>query len=96
MSREPHLLKRASTTGAIPEGAVFIGWPSKWHNQFRFMGLTREEAVRRHREWFLAPEQAALREEAQRELMGCDLVCYCTPLPCHGTVLLEVANGRVH
>jgi hypothetical protein len=28
------------------------------------------------------------------ELRGRDLVCWCAPLPCHGDVLLELANGR--
>lgn len=29
---------------------------------------------------------------AKRELRGKDLACWCHPLPCHGDVLLQVAN----
>jgi hypothetical protein len=32
--------------------------------------------------------------EALHELRGLDLVCWCAQLPCHGDVLLEVANKR--
>jgi hypothetical protein len=27
------------------------------------------------------------------ELRGKDLVCWCAPKPCHGDVLLRLANG---
>jgi hypothetical protein len=29
---------------------------------------------------------------ALHELAGRDLVCWCAPLPCHGDVLLRLAN----
>jgi hypothetical protein len=32
--------------------------------------------------------------DALPELRGCDLVCWCVPLPCHGDALLALANGR--
>jgi len=28
------------------------------------------------------------------ELRGKDLVCWCSPLPCHADVLLELANAE--
>ena len=31
--------------------------------------------------------------DALSELCGLDLVCWCMPLPCHGEVLLELANS---
>jgi hypothetical protein len=30
--------------------------------------------------------------DALPELRGCDLVCWCAPLPCHGDVLLRLAS----
>lgn len=30
----------------------------------------------------------------RRELRGCDLVCYCAPLRCHGDFLLRIANDE--
>lgn len=75
-----------------PSDAVFIGRPSKWGNPFA-IGLhgTREQVIEKYREWLMArPELVAA---AKQELAGKDLVCFCKPLPCHGDVLLEVANG---
>mgnify|MGYP001566276022 CR=1 FL=1 len=34
-------------------------------------------------------------EAAKRELQGKDLVCWCAPLPCHGDILLAVANLEI-
>jgi hypothetical protein len=30
--------------------------------------------------------------DALPELRGLDLICWCAPLPCHGDVLLRLAN----
>ena len=63
--------------------------PSKWGNPF-YAG-SREENVRRHREWFLAqPEMVAM---AKRELRGKRLGCVCAPRDCHGDIIAEVANS---
>jgi hypothetical protein len=32
--------------------------------------------------------------KALHDLRGCDLYCWCAPLPCHGDVLLALANER--
>jgi hypothetical protein len=32
---------------------------------------------------------------ALHDLRGLDLVCWCAPLPCHGDVLLRLANETV-
>lgn len=42
--------------------------------------------------WVMKPEQAALREQARRELRGRDLVCFCKPKRCHGDTWLRIAN----
>ena len=34
-----------------------------------------------------------LVEEARKELVGRDLMCWCHPLKCHGDLLLFVAGG---
>lgn len=75
----------------IPEGAVYIGRPSKWGNPF-VIGKdgTREEVIAKYRVWLLA--QPAKVEAVKHELSGKDLVCFCAPKGCHGDVLLEVAN----
>jgi hypothetical protein len=78
---------------ARPAGAVYIGRPTKWGNPF-VLGHdgTRQQVLDKFRAWVFAPEQDALRAEAQRELRGKDLLCWCAPSPCHGDVWLMIAN----
>lgn len=77
---------------AVPRAAVYIGRPSKWGNPFAIgQDGSREQVITKYREWLLANPE--LVQRVQRELAGKDLVCFCSPLPCHGDVLLEIANG---
>lgn len=77
----------------VPEDAVSIERPSDWGNPFKVTtGRSRSEAVSQHREWVLS--QPEYMEKVRRELRGKDLVCCCHPKPCHGDVLLEVANDN--
>ena len=74
----------------IPQGAVLVGRPSKWGNPFRIgVDGTRLQVIERYRRYVMA-SPALLR--ALPELRGKDLVCYCAPQPCHGDVLLDLAN----
>lgn len=81
----------------IPEGAVYIGrkWrhipASKWGNEF-VIGWDgdRTAVIAKYRVWICdQPELIA----ALPELRGRNLVCFCAPEPCHGDVLLELANA---
>lgn len=84
-----------------PPGAVYIGRPSKWGNPFtHYVGTlalhrvkTRAEAIAMY-ERYITVHNPDLLEAAKRELKGKDLVCWCSPLPCHGDVLLKIANGE--
>ena len=74
----------------IPEGAVYVGRPTKWGNPFE-MGKhgTREEVVAKYKAWITnQPELMA----ALHELKGKDLICWCAPEACHADVLLALAN----
>ncbi len=83
----------------IPSDAVYIGRPSKWGNPFKLndpsfpKGLSmlgkRRMAISKYREWLLRNGELT---KCLHELKGKDLVCWCAPLPCHGDVLLELAN----
>ena len=75
----------------VPEGSVYIGRPSKWGNPFSIgKDGTREEVIAKYLGWILThPEKM---EEAQRELQGQNLVCFCAPKACHGDILLRIAN----
>lgn len=80
----------------MPEGAVYVGRTTKWGNPYKVTDrVTPWQAV--------AAYEAAVRggfdyvpgpKEIVAELAGKDLACWC-PLdqPCHGTVLLKIANG---
>ena len=73
----------------VPDDAVYIGRPSRWGNPYTMVTFTREEAIEKFRHYI-----RNRHEEIREELAGKDLVCWCTPLPCHGDVLLEIANGN--
>ena len=85
----------------IPADAIYVGRPSKWGNPFKLPSFyshqpkatklaLRESVVRLYRDYL--DKRPELKEAARRELKGKDLVCWCSPLPCHADVLLEVAN----
>lgn len=72
---------------------VYIGRPSKWGNPF-VIGKdgTREEVIEKYRQW-LVPILEEHGVGPIAELKGKTLGCWCAPKPCHGDVLLELANG---
>jgi Domain of unknown function (DUF4326) len=75
----------------IPAGAVYIGRGSKWGNPFRIgQDGDRAAVIAKHETW-LRDRHDLLRSLG--ELRGKDLVCFCAPAPCHGDLLLRLANG---
>lgn len=69
---------------------VYIGRPGKWGNPFELgRDGTRAEVIEKYRAWILT--QPKLLSELG-ELKGKVLGCWCSPLPCHGDVLLELIN----
>lgn len=72
---------------------VLIDRRTKWGNPFKVGEHgTREAVLYDYRNWINAPEQAALRDAAKRELRGKVLGCWCAPRACHGDILSEIAN----
>ena len=69
---------------------IYIGRPSKWGNPF-VIGKdgSREEVIAKYREYLISNE-SLLRGIS--ELKGKVLGCWCHPNPCHGDVLVELAN----
>jgi Domain of unknown function (DUF4326) len=82
-------IQRRRTKGwRMPEGAVYVGRPSRWGNPYRM--FSPMGAVSLYRGW--AHLQVRLRGSSWIEpLRGHDLACWC-PLdqPCHADVLLEL------
>jgi hypothetical protein len=97
----PVRIQRKRTKGwRMPEGAVYVGRPTKWGNPISIADAGSPEAAVDHYRYFCGMDPDAplhfgneLRERAKRELRGKDLACWC-PLdrPCHADVLIELAN----
>lgn len=90
----------------MPEGAVYVGRPSRFGNPFSGPGaaghyrrwlsgrMSRAEFRRwRTNPWALYHDRTEVLRELPR-LRGRDLACWCGPgEDCHADVLLALANG---
>lgn len=96
----PRRIQRKRTKGwRMPEGAVYVGRPTKWGNPYRVGPETRaafavsaaQRAVNQYR--LLVSQMVERGRLDLEELRGKHLACWC-PLdqPCHADVLLELAN----
>ena len=95
----PRVLNYRHTHG-IPDGAEYIGRAmpryglagSKWRSPFKL----RNNATADERVEVIAKYEQHLIDSGlinqTHELHGRDLVCWCAPKPCHGDVLLRLAN----
>lgn len=76
---------------------VYIGRPSKWGNPYShkegtkatFKVDTVEEAIANYRNWIKGNPELL---DDLHELKGKVLGCWCSPKPCHGDILMELAN----
>ena len=77
-------------SGHRSSNAVYIGRPSKWGNPF-VIGRdgTRDEVIAKYGNWLLAKPDLLAQIG---ELRDRHLVCWCAPDPCHGDVLVALAN----
>ena len=90
----PKRLRRDKLYGwRCPEGAKYVGRPSRWGNPFKVgeHAKTHEAMVAMFRDHLEAnPELLAA---GKRELKGFDLACWCRPdQPCHADIWLDVVN----
>lgn len=97
MGEAPKRIQRKRTKGwRMPEGAVYVGRPTRWGNPFALPGREREHrawAVTAYREW-VTKSGVRIDEAAEEHLRGHDLACWCAlDQPCHADVLLELANA---
>jgi hypothetical protein len=96
-------IQRFRTKGwRMPEGAVYVGRPSRWGNRYRTgdfdLGMGRLMDAPAVVECYRAEVMGWNHDYRLRwiaPLRGKDLACWC-PLdqPCHADVLLELANGE--
>jgi len=96
----PKRIQRKRTKGwTMPEGAKYVGRPTKWGNPFRVDdGHTRQEAVDLYREYWQS--ELALCSDNWNDILELRdydyLACWCKLSdPCHVDVLLELLNAKV-
>ena len=79
---------------------VYIGRPSIFGNPF-YIGRdgTRTEVLAKYRRWLAkadSPQAQRIIEAIKSgQLDNKRLGCFCSPLPCHGDVLLDLVLSRV-
>lgn len=77
----------------MPRGAIYIGRPSKYGNPFPLSDFkSREECLKAYQNWLNT--QPELIADIKLNLAGKDLVCFCNPKPCHGDILIKIANEK--
>ena len=78
---------------------IYIGRPSRFGNPFSHQAGTlaeykvdsREQAIEYFENYI--NNTPWLLKAAKEELKGKILGCFCHPLPCHGDILLKIANS---
>jgi len=76
-----------------PEGAVYVGRGSPWGNPFIIdERYDRDEVIALFQK--MIDEEPGWIEKIKDRLVGKDLLCFCAPKPCHGDILLRIANGN--
>ncbi len=69
---------------------VYVGRGNKWGNPF-IIGKDgdRQAVINKYREWIKTqPELINALPELEGKILG----CWCYPKPCHGGILVEMAN----
>ncbi len=78
----------------VPKDAVYVGRPSRWGNPYRVSKTkTRDRSIREFQTY--AELKDFYEPDWLEPLRGKDLVCWCSPLPCHADVLLRMANEDI-
>lgn len=83
-------IQRKRTKGwKKPEGAIYIGYGTKWGNPFKWKDLgSREIAVRKFKEWL--PDAIRRGEFEIESLRDRTIMCFCSVGDsCHGDVIIE-------
>lgn len=85
---------------AMPRGySIYIGRPSPLGNPFRIgPDGDRARVVELYRQWIeikIEDNDPCVVDELRRikEAGDVNLVCWCSPLPCHGDVIKEIVEN---
>lgn len=77
--------------GNAPAGAMYIGRGSAWGNPF-VIGKDGNRAEVIDKFYRYAVKKLKDSPEWLTPLKGKDLVCFCSPLPCHGGIIIQLIN----
>jgi hypothetical protein len=89
----PKIWNKRHKLSIPPPDAVYVGRPSSWGNPFVTQQHTKAghaEVVGQFRNY--AEDKLKKEPDWLKPLKGKDLICWCSPLPCHAEVLMEMAN----
>ena len=84
------LNKRRLPGGKMPEGARYIGRPSRWGNPFKLgRDGERDEIMAKYAEWLESKlNDDDFCNELAKLSKATALVCWCKPEACHGDQLV--------
>ena len=72
---------------------VYIGRPGKWGNPYTLDNYTREEAIELYRKYLWSQiKSGKITIDDLKQLQGKTLGCWCSPLPCHGEVIISAVK----
>ena len=73
--------------------AVYVGRGTPWGNPYELSATcNRYDSMTKYRKY--VRERPGLQKLIREELSGKDLLCSCSPAPCHAEVLVEVCNDE--
>jgi hypothetical protein len=91
----PQRIQRKRSKGwKMPEGAVYVGRPTKWGNPYTVPDCGTAAECVEHYEYGTGVAGGVIPYDDLHDLRGKDLACWC-PLdqPCHADVLIRLANS---
>lgn len=81
----------------MPEGARYIGRPSRWGNPFKLgRDGNRDEIMDKYAEWLAERlDDDVFRKELLKLSKATALVCWCKPEKCHGDLLVDAMRDLI-
>lgn len=89
-------------TDRAPPSAIYIGRPTPFGNPFSDKPSkiqstqyvdSRSSTIELYKAYL--EQNTAIAKLARKQLRGKDLACWCSPLPCHGEILMAIANEKI-
>lgn len=91
MDNSPRVLN--ADTDIIPNDAVYVDRSTPWGNPYRIGPDGDLEQVKKLYIQYLI-DKSELVADIRQNLKWRDLVCHCSPAPCHAEILIRLANDQ--